>query len=115
VDGANRTAVLDSNGDLFPGAMEALGKENGVTIDKIRWLSDKKNGKTYGSMAIYVTKGVDGFTWRENRPAPTSSNRVKDHYSATSAGKPGTKHSRARRIGYAEDVRSKDISTDNAR
>lgn len=35
VDGANRTAVLDSNGDILPGAIEALGKENKVIIAKI--------------------------------------------------------------------------------
>jgi hypothetical protein len=59
VDGANRTAVLDSNDDILSGAMEALCEENEVIIAKIHWLSNKENGKTYGSMVIYVTKGVD--------------------------------------------------------
>ncbi|EXL65285.1 hypothetical protein FOPG_18479 [Fusarium oxysporum f. sp. conglutinans race 2 54008] len=56
VDGANRTAVLDSSGEVLPGAVEALGKENEVTIAKMHWLSDKENGQTYGSMVVYVTK-----------------------------------------------------------
>ncbi|KAJ0126075.1 hypothetical protein HZ326_30822, partial [Fusarium oxysporum f. sp. albedinis] len=63
VDGANRTAVLDLKGDILPGAMEALGKENEVTIAKIHWLSDKENGKTYGSMVIHVTKGADAVRY----------------------------------------------------
>ncbi|KAL5603737.1 hypothetical protein FOVSG1_006487 [Fusarium oxysporum f. sp. vasinfectum] len=59
VDGANRTAVLDSSGNILPGAAEALGKENVVTIAKMHWLSNKENGKRYGSMVIYVTKASD--------------------------------------------------------
>ncbi|RYC77562.1 hypothetical protein BFJ63_vAg19563 [Fusarium oxysporum f. sp. narcissi] len=59
VDGANRTAVLDSSGNILPGAAEALGKENVVTIAKMHWLSNKENGKMYGSMVIYVTKASD--------------------------------------------------------
>jgi len=59
VDNANRTAVLDERGDILPGAEEALGKENSVKIAKIIWLSKKENGKAYGSMAVYVTKGSD--------------------------------------------------------
>jgi hypothetical protein len=59
VDGANRTAVLDSSGNILPGAAEALGKENEVTIAKMHWLSNKENGKVYGSMVIYVTKASD--------------------------------------------------------
>ena len=67
VDGANRTAVLDSNGDILPGSMEALCKENEVIIAKIHWLSNKENGKTYGSIVIYVTKGVDAKRLLEER------------------------------------------------
>ncbi|KAL6406262.1 hypothetical protein AUP68_10433 [Ilyonectria robusta] len=59
LDLANRTAVLDSSGNELPGAAEALGKENDVTIAKIHWLGDRENGKTYGSMVICVTKGND--------------------------------------------------------
>ncbi|KAF5705081.1 reverse transcriptase [Fusarium mundagurra] len=59
VDGANRTAVLDSSGNILPDAAEALGKENVVTIAKMHWLSNKENGKMYGSMVIYVTKASD--------------------------------------------------------
>jgi hypothetical protein len=67
VDGANRTVVLDASGNELPGAAEALGKENDVTIAKIHWLSDRENGKTYGSMVIYVTKGNDAKRLLEER------------------------------------------------
>jgi hypothetical protein len=67
VDGANRTAVLDSSGNVLPGAAEALGKENEVTIAKMHWLSDKVNGKMYGSMVIYVTKASDARRLLEER------------------------------------------------
>ncbi|KNB17801.1 hypothetical protein FOXG_22053 [Fusarium oxysporum f. sp. lycopersici 4287] len=56
INGANRSAVLDSNGNLLPGVTEALGQENEVTIAKINWLGDKGNGKAYGSMVVYVTE-----------------------------------------------------------
>jgi hypothetical protein len=67
VNGANRSAVLDSNNNLLPGASEALGQENEVTIAKINWLSDKGNGKAYGSMVIYVTKESDAKRLLEGR------------------------------------------------
>jgi hypothetical protein len=35
INGANRSAVLDSNGNLLAGVTEALGQENEVTITKI--------------------------------------------------------------------------------
>lgn len=57
VDNANRTAVLDTNGNLLPGAMEALGTENEVSIAKIAWLSRKDSSKAYGSMVVYLIKG----------------------------------------------------------
>jgi uncharacterized coiled-coil protein SlyX len=59
VDNANRTAVLDADGNLLPGAMEALGTENEVNIAKIAWLSRKDSGKAYGSMVVYVTKSSE--------------------------------------------------------
>lgn len=59
VDYANRLAVLDGEGNVLPGVLEALGAENNVSIAKISWLSDKGSGKAYGSMAVYVTKGSD--------------------------------------------------------
>jgi hypothetical protein len=59
VDNANRTAVLDANGNLLPGVMEALGAENEVNIAKIAWLSKKDSSKAYGSMVVYVTKGSE--------------------------------------------------------
>ena len=59
VDNANRTAVLDENGVIRPGVMDALGKENEVHIAKMAWLSKKDAGKAYGSMVVYMTKGSD--------------------------------------------------------
>lgn len=59
VYGANKTAVLDSSGNILPGAADALGKENEVTIANMHWLSNKENGKMYGSMVIYVAKASD--------------------------------------------------------
>jgi hypothetical protein len=59
IDNANRTAVLDTEGNILPGAAEALGRENEVNIAKIAWLSRKDAGKAYGSMVIYVTKGSE--------------------------------------------------------
>ncbi|KAJ0126163.1 hypothetical protein HZ326_30734 [Fusarium oxysporum f. sp. albedinis] len=67
VDGANRTAVLDSSGEVLPGAAGALGKENEVTIAKMHWLNDNGNGKTYGSMVVYVTKASDARRLLEER------------------------------------------------
>ena len=56
VDNANRTAILDTDGNILPGAAEVLGKENEVDIAKISWLSKKDTHKAYGSMLVYVTK-----------------------------------------------------------
>ncbi|KJZ69746.1 hypothetical protein HIM_10857 [Hirsutella minnesotensis 3608] len=59
VDNAKRTAVLDAEGNVLPGAAETLGAENNVTIAKITWLSNREKAKAYGSMVIYVTKESD--------------------------------------------------------
>ncbi|EED11596.1 hypothetical protein TSTA_107870 [Talaromyces stipitatus ATCC 10500] len=59
IDNANRTAILDIDGNVLPGAVEALGKENNVDIAKITWLSKKDSNKAYGSMVVYITKGTD--------------------------------------------------------
>ncbi|KAM4062570.1 reverse transcriptase (RNA-dependent DNA polymerase) [Hirsutella rhossiliensis] len=53
VDNTKRTAVLDAEGNVLPGAAEALGAENYVTIAKITWLSNREKAKAYGSMVIY--------------------------------------------------------------
>ncbi|KAL3713548.1 hypothetical protein TMatcc_002251 [Talaromyces marneffei ATCC 18224] len=59
IDNANRKAVLDADGNILPGAAEALGKENNINIAKISWLSKKDSNKAYRSMVVYVTKGTD--------------------------------------------------------
>lgn len=73
VDNANRTAILDQDGKLLPGATEVLGKENDVHIAKIAWLSRKDIGNAYGSMVVYVTKSSVDYSLSEGlehqRPA----------------------------------------------
>ncbi|KAJ3453787.1 hypothetical protein MRS44_018419 [Fusarium solani] len=59
VDNINRAAVLDQEGKVLPGAMEALGQENEVQIAKMTWLSRKDSVKAYGSMVVYLTKNSD--------------------------------------------------------
>ena len=56
VDNIKRTAVIDHEGKVLPGAVEALGQENDVQIAKLAWLSRKDAAKAYGSMVVYVTK-----------------------------------------------------------
>jgi hypothetical protein len=67
VDNANRTAVLDADGNILPGATEALGTENEVNIAKIAWLSRKDMGKAYGSMVVYVTKSSEAKRLLDNQ------------------------------------------------
>ncbi|KAM4061379.1 hypothetical protein HRG_012404 [Hirsutella rhossiliensis] len=45
--GARRTAVLDAEGNVLPGAAEALGAENYVTIAKITWLSNRESQSVF--------------------------------------------------------------------
>jgi hypothetical protein len=59
VDNINRAAVLDQEGKVLPGAMEALGQENEVQIAQMAWLSRKDSVKAYGSMVVYLTKNSD--------------------------------------------------------
>jgi zinc knuckle protein len=59
VDNVKRTAVLDENNEIRPGAAEAFGEENETTVAKIAWLSKKDVPKAYGSMVVYLTKGND--------------------------------------------------------
>ena len=59
VDNINRAAVLDQEGKVLPGAMEALGQENEVQVAKMAWLSRKDSVKAYGSMVVYLTKNSD--------------------------------------------------------
>ncbi|KAH7471998.1 hypothetical protein FOMA001_g13204 [Fusarium oxysporum f. sp. matthiolae] len=91
INGANRSAVLDSNDNLLPGVSEALGQENEVTIARMNWLSDNGNGKAYGSMVIYVTKESDARRLAEDR------------------------HSSAKKRRDAADAQSEDTTIDNAR
>ena len=67
VNNANRMVVLDSSGNVLPGAEEALGRENEMMIAKMHWLSDMENGKMYRSMVIYVTKASDAQRLLEER------------------------------------------------
>ena len=56
VDNIKRTAVIDHEGKVLPGAAEALGQENDVQIAKLAWLSRRDAGKAYRSMVVYVMK-----------------------------------------------------------
>ncbi|KAI1840014.1 hypothetical protein JX266_013786 [Neoarthrinium moseri] len=66
VNNVNRTEVLDEQGIILPGAGEALWQENDLQIAKISWLSNKANGKAYGSMG--------------NQHTPNRSTTATDHY-----------------------------------
>jgi hypothetical protein len=59
VDNTNRIAILDIAGDLQPGVVEILEKENDIKIAKLVWLSKKDLGKAYRSMAVYVSKSKE--------------------------------------------------------
>lgn len=59
VDNANRTAILDHEGNLRPGVIEMLGNENDVKVAKVAWLSNRNRAKAYGSMVVYLTSGND--------------------------------------------------------
>ncbi|EAQ85323.1 hypothetical protein CHGG_09337 [Chaetomium globosum CBS 148.51] len=54
VDNVNRTAVLDPEGKVLPGAAETLGRENDVQIAKLAWLSRKDTAKSVW---------IDGGRW----------------------------------------------------
>jgi len=59
VDNVNRTAVIDSDSKILPGAAEALSQENDVQVAKVAWLSRRDTAKAYGSMVVYITKAGD--------------------------------------------------------
>lgn len=59
IDSVARAAILEQDGSVKEGVIEALSKENEVKIAKIAWLSNKNNGKAYGSMVIYLNKSAD--------------------------------------------------------
>ena len=61
IDNANRTAILEENGQLRPGVVDMMEKENEVKNAKVSRLSRKDSGKAYGSMVVYVSKGSDAI------------------------------------------------------
>lgn len=67
VDNINRTGILDQEGKVLEGAMEALSQENEVQIAKMAWLSRKDNTKAYGSMVVYLTKNSDAMRLLQER------------------------------------------------
>ncbi|KJZ69760.1 hypothetical protein HIM_10843 [Hirsutella minnesotensis 3608] len=102
VDNANRTAVLDAEGNILPGAIEALSAENRVTIGKISWLSKRESGKAYGSMV------------RESQPPLTCSSQGRDRSNASIARGSVTKHTHARNSGHAGNAPVLAITTKSA-
>ncbi|KAI7975203.1 hypothetical protein EIK77_000417 [Talaromyces pinophilus] len=59
VDSVRKAAVLDENNEIRAGAAAAFSEENDTTVAKIAWLSSKESAKAYGSMVVYLTKGID--------------------------------------------------------
>ncbi|KAJ9129970.1 reverse transcriptase protein [Pleurostoma richardsiae] len=59
VDGVVRSAALDPEGNDKVGAAEEIGKENGVEVAKVKWLSSREPSKTHGSIVIHLTKAAD--------------------------------------------------------
>jgi hypothetical protein len=59
VDNTNRIAILDAAGDLQPGVVEILEKENDIKISKLVWLSKKDLGKAYSLIVVYVSKSSE--------------------------------------------------------
>ncbi|KAJ6436994.1 reverse transcriptase [Purpureocillium lavendulum] len=99
VDNANRSRVLDAEGNVLPGAAEALGAENKVNIAKMSWLSNKESGKAYGSMVVYVTKESDA-------------RRLVDGHYFDLAGESATTNVTRK---SAEDARCRDITAKSAK
>ena len=62
LDNVNRAGVLNENNNVLPDAAQRLGEENGDKIAKVVWLSNRLNGKAYGSMIMYTIKGEDAIT-----------------------------------------------------
>ncbi|EAQ84331.1 predicted protein [Chaetomium globosum CBS 148.51] len=105
IDNANRTAVLDADGNVLPGAMEALGAENDVNIAKIAWLSRKDTGKAYGLMVVYP----------ENPPTRPCSRPGRAQPNATDAKRWATRPSHARSRSCTMGPRTLEILQLNVR
>ncbi|KAK6206234.1 hypothetical protein QIS74_13653 [Colletotrichum tabaci] len=58
VDFVRWTAVWEEKEKYRSQAAEELSSESETTVAKIKWLSDQESPKTYGSMAVYLTKGL---------------------------------------------------------
>lgn len=59
IDNVNRAGVLDGENRLLADAARTIGKENNIEIAKVAWISNKTNGKRYGSIIVYTTSGED--------------------------------------------------------
>jgi hypothetical protein len=67
-----RTAVIDHEGKVLPGAAEALGQENDVQIAKLSWLSRRDAAK------------LNWLTSGDARPAGMTSVKISHHGSRSS-------------------------------
>ena len=47
------------DGSLKPNAASEIAEENGTELAKVAWLSAKNNGRAYGSLVAYFTKGLE--------------------------------------------------------
>ena len=51
--------MLDNMKNIKTNVIDIFNKDNAVQIAKIAWLSDKTNGKAYGSILIHLIKEED--------------------------------------------------------
>nr|OQO29344.1 hypothetical protein B0A51_06924 [Rachicladosporium sp. CCFEE 5018] len=94
VDNANRTAILTASGDICPGAMELLSKQNEVKISKLVWLRRKDSGKAYNT-----------FISPENQHTPDLTNHATAQINATDARRLDMRHTHATSRRDAQGVR----------
>ena len=59
VNNARADALLMPDGTLKANAALEIAAENQTELAKVAWLSKKQNGKAYGSLVAYFTKGSE--------------------------------------------------------
>ena len=59
INNARADAILMPDGSLKPNVASEIAEENGTELAKVAWLSVKNNGRAYGSLVAYFTKGSE--------------------------------------------------------
>ena len=59
INNARADAILMPDGSLKPNTASEIAEENGIELAKVAWLSTKNNGRVYGSLVAYFTKGSE--------------------------------------------------------